>query len=77
MKVVKEKEVGMESLKQIRRFRYFSAIGGSTSGGMRVDQHKRYSHIGVIDEIGDLVEERKFYFQDKDKAVSRKVGMKR
>jgi len=34
---------------------------------MRVDQHKRYSHIGVIDEIGDLVEERKFYFQDKDK----------
>jgi len=56
----------MESLKQIRRFKYFSAIGGSTSGGMGIDQHKRYSHITVIDEVGDLVEERKLYHQDKE-----------
>ena len=56
----------MEGLKQIRRFKYFSAIGGSTSGGMGIDQHKKYSHITVIDEVGDLVEERKLYHQDKE-----------
>jgi len=29
--------------------------------GMGIDQHKRYSHIMVIDEVGDIVEERKLY----------------
>ncbi len=28
---------------------------------MGIDQHKRYSHIMVIDEVGDIVEERKLY----------------
>ena len=46
----------MESLKQIRRFKYF----------MGIDQHKRYSYITVIDEVGDIVEERKLYHYDKE-----------
>jgi len=29
MKVVQRKEVGMEGLERVRRFKYFSAIGGS------------------------------------------------
>jgi len=33
---------------------------------MGIDQHKRYSQISVVDEIGELVEERRLYHQDKE-----------
>jgi len=46
----------MEGSKQIRRFKYF----------MGIDQHKKYSHISVIDEVGDLVEEKKLFHHDKE-----------
>ena len=42
MKVVQRKDVGMQGLERVKRFRYF----------MGIDQHKRYSHITVIDEAG-------------------------
>ena len=45
----------MEGIGNVRRFKYF----------MGIDQHKKYSHLTVIDEIGELVEERKLYHQDR------------
>jgi transposase len=32
---------------------------------MGIDQHKRYSKVNVVDQIGDLIEEKKLYHQDK------------
>jgi transposase len=50
----------MQGLKPIKRFKYF----------MGIDQHKRYSHITVIDDIGDVVEEKKLYHQDKEEMLN-------
>ena len=46
----------MDGIKRIKRCKYF----------MGIDQHKKYSQLTVVDEIGEVVEEKRLLHADKE-----------